>query len=82
VLPLIEQNGVPVSGGDPVASTTLFDLHVGYNFGDKLAGTQVYLDMTNIFNRAPVFYNGSTGYDQYTGNIIGRITTLGFRLKL
>ena len=82
VLPLIEQNGVPVSGGDPVASTTLFDLHVGYNFGDRLAGTQVYLDMTNIFNRAPVFYNGSTGYDQYTGNIIGRITTVGFRLKL
>jgi outer membrane receptor protein involved in Fe transport len=55
---------------------------VGYNFGDRFAGTQVYLDITNIFNRAPVFYNGSTGYDQYTGNIIGRITTLGFRLKL
>ena len=82
VLPIIEQNGEPAGGGDPVASTTLFDLHVGYNFGDRFAGTQVYLDITNIFNRAPVFYNGSTGYDQYTGNIIGRITTLGFRLKL
>lgn len=82
VAPIISMNGVPVGGGDHVASTDLFDLHLAYNFTEKFADTQIFLDMTNVFNRDPVFYNGSTGYDQYTGNIIGRVTTLGFRVKL
>jgi hypothetical protein len=37
--------------------------------------------MQNMFDKAPVFYNGATGYDGYTGNPIGRLTTFGLRTK-
>jgi outer membrane receptor protein involved in Fe transport len=79
--PGLEKNGVPVGGGDQVASTEMVDLHVSYDF-DLLGGAQVFLDVTNLFNRDPVFYNSANGYDQYTGDVLGRVSTLGIRVKL
>jgi hypothetical protein len=38
--------------------------------------------MTTVFNRNPPFYNSTYGYDAYTGNVLGRVMTVGFRLKL
>jgi iron complex outermembrane receptor protein len=81
VSPVLEKNGVPVGGGDHVAATELIDLHVSYDF-DLLGGAQVFVDVTNLFNRDPVFYNSTNGYDPYTGDVLGRVSTLGIRVKL
>lgn len=78
---VIEKNGVPVGGGDHAASTEIV-LHLAYNLTPLLRGGQVFLDITDLFNRDPVFYNGPSGFDQYTGNVIGRVSTIGFRVKL
>ena len=81
--PLVSENGIPVSGGDHVAATALVDLNVAYTLhGDALDGSQVFLDITNLFDRNPSFYNSANGYDPYSGNVIGRVVTLGFRAKL
>jgi iron complex outermembrane receptor protein len=86
VAPVIDQNGVPVSGGDWVAPTITLDLHAAYNFGgggsSRLGSSQVYLDVTNLLNSPPAFYNGANGYDSYAGNIIGRVVSAGFRVRL
>jgi len=86
VAPIIAKNGVPVSGGDWVAPTITLDLHAAYNFGgtrgSMLGGSQVYLDVSNLLNSPPAFYNGANGYDSYAGNILGRIVSAGFRVKL
>ena len=86
VAPIIEQNGVPVGGGDWVAPTITLDLHAAYNFGgtkgSKLGNSQVYLDITDLLNKAPAFYNGANGYDSYAGNVIERVVSVGFRVKL
>jgi iron complex outermembrane receptor protein len=86
VAPIVDVNGVPVSGGDWVAPTITLDLHAAYNFGgtkgSMLGGSQVYLDVSNLLNSPPAFYNGANGYDSYAGNILGRIVSAGFRVKL
>lgn len=82
VAPLISQNGNPVSGGDHVAASALVDFNISYTLkGGVLDGSQVFLDMTNIFDRDPSFYNSANGYDPYSGNVIGRVTTIGVRAK-
>jgi iron complex outermembrane receptor protein len=87
VTPVTLVNGLPAGGGDKVDSNTTFDLHLSYTLDDagwlgaKLAGSQVFVDVQNIADKAPVFYNGATGYDGYTGNPIGRMVTIGVRTK-
>ena len=80
-------NGLPSGGGDVVKSNTTFDLNLSYTFtdtswiGHNLNGSQVFIDLQNVFDKAPAFYNGATGYDGYTGNPIGRLATFGIRTK-
>jgi iron complex outermembrane receptor protein len=90
-IPLVTRaDGAPISGGDKVRAQHYFELNVRYNLpntsflGDALAGGQVYVDVTNLFDSAPAFYNnGGSGYDAaYTGDPTGRVVTLGFRLKM
>jgi iron complex outermembrane recepter protein len=82
VTPLITSGGIPTGGGDRVASTELVDAHVAYNFaGTRFNGSQVFVDVTNLFDRRPSFYNSTYGYDAYTGNVLGRVVTLGLRAK-
>jgi iron complex outermembrane receptor protein len=59
---ITNSNGTPIGGGDEVASNLTVDLHAAYSF--QMGGfktLQVYLDGKNVFNRAPPFYNGTTG---------------------
>jgi len=87
VAPVTLVNGLPAGGGDTVKSNTTFDLNLSYMLserdwlGDYLAGSQFFVDIQNVFDKAPVFYNGPTGYDGYTGNPIGRLVTFGVRTK-
>jgi hypothetical protein len=87
VNPVVLANGVPDHGGDKVKANYTFDLNVTYDlgkrswFGVEGPAAEVFLDVVNVFDRAPVFYNGPNGYDQFTGNPVGRVTTAGIRLN-
>jgi len=81
VIPLVSVGGIPTSGGDRVAATELIDAHVAYNFTSRFKGSQVFVDVTNLFDKIPAFYNSTYGYDQYTGNVLGRVVTVGIRGK-
>jgi len=89
--------GTPISGGDHVASNLTVDLHAAYNFQiGSTRNLQVYLDAKNVLNRAPPFYNGTTGgilgpggntpgsygFNGFVSNPIGRIISLGLRAEL
>jgi outer membrane receptor protein involved in Fe transport len=73
-----------------VSAQHYVELNVRYNLpndsflGDALAGSQLYIDVSNLFDTAPAFYNnGSSGYDAaYTGDPTGRVVTVGIRVKL
>jgi len=82
-------NGNPVGGGDLVRSDLTFDMHLAYNFnGSFMNGSQLYLDVKNIADRDPPFYNGNTtgaggvgawGFNGFTSNLLGRLVSVGFR---
>ena len=75
--------GVPTGGGDTVKANNTVDAHVAYNFpGDGYAkDLQVYLDVQNLFDKDPPFYNNANGFDAFGGNPLGRLTSVGFRKK-
>ena len=78
-----DANGNPNGGGDRVRGNVLFDLNLAYTMpaGGILGGTQFFVDVVNLFDRDPPFYNNANGYDVYGGNPIGRVVTLGARLR-
>ena len=60
--------GIPTGGGDPVKSYTTFDGHIDFKIPSNafifLPKANVYLDVTNIFDKKPPFYNSTNGgYD-------------------
>ena len=74
--------GLPNGGGDIVKSNLTFDLHAAYNFTtDMFGGDQVYIDIKNLANSAPPFYNQQQGYDYFVANPIGRLWSVGLRAK-
>ena len=85
--PVVNANGI-LGGGDKVNSNTTFDLHVNYTLapedplGSTLAGSEVYVDVQNVFDKMPVFLNAANGYDTFSGNPIGRVVTFGVRAHL
>ena len=84
ITPLVRNaQGVPTGGGDEVEAGNFFDLHVDYEFdGDNLTkGLQVFLDVNNLFDKDPPFYNSNNGYDTFSGNPLGRQISGGFRKK-
>ena len=87
IIPVTLVNGLPAGGGDVVKSNTTFDGHVSYTLdqdgwlGEHLPGGQFFIDIQNLTDKTPAFYNGATGYDGYTGNPIGRLVTFGMRTK-
>ena len=84
-----DANGNPNGGGDRVDATNTFDLHLSYKvaFGDTFDDVTLSLDIRNIADDDPPFFNGNQGgfmggawgYDNYTANPIGRLITLGIR---
>lgn len=71
-------NGNVAGGGDRVRANTTFDLHASYKV---LEDSEVYVDVNNIFDRAPPFFNTAQGYDPYGANPLGRVVSLGFRAR-
>jgi iron complex outermembrane receptor protein len=75
--------GVPTGGGDTVKANDTIDLHVAYNVPGEgyVKGLQVYLDVSNLFDNDPPFYNTANGFDPFGGNPLGRLTSVGFRKR-
>jgi iron complex outermembrane recepter protein len=86
---LRDANGNPTGGGDTVDATNTFDLHVAFklSFGETFDDVNLSLDVRNLTDEEPSFFNGNQGgfmggawgYDNYTANPIGRLITLGVR---
>ena len=84
-----DANGNFSGGGDHVSANVTLDAHVSYNFPDgMLQGDQVYLDVQNLADTTPPFYNGTSkpsevhsqaGENIFISNPIGRIISLGMR---
>ncbi|MEN9705428.1 MAG: hypothetical protein RLZZ393_1307, partial [Pseudomonadota bacterium] len=74
-------NGVPTTGGDPVAANTTVDLNIGYKLAGRLEGTSLFVDATNLFDRDPPFFASGTGFDGTNANALGRVITVGVRTK-
>jgi len=83
VVPVVRNStGQPIGGGDTVAADDTIDLHVAYDFPQQqgwISGTQIYVDVQNLFDKAPPFYNSAVGYDYYEGNPLGRVVSAGLR---
>jgi iron complex outermembrane receptor protein len=77
----LDANGNVSGGGDVVHSWTTVDLHGSWSFSHEglLGDSQVYVDVNNLFNEAPPFFNNSNGYDPFGANPLGRVISLGIR---
>ena len=82
-------NGLPTGGGDLVKSFTTVDLHLGYKIEgiSAFSSLEVFVDGSNVFNTAPPQYNvfntnGAIAYDNINASPIGRVITLGLRVKM
>lgn len=70
-------------GGDHVNANTTFDLHMAYNFnGGVLGDDQISLEMQNLANSRPPYFNAANAYDNLVANPIGRMFTLGLAAKM
>jgi iron complex outermembrane receptor protein len=91
---IVNGQSVPAGGGDPVAANITFDMHFGYELGKLsaiLGSSQVYLDVSNLLGSDPPFYNTSTtgnasnstvtGFDPYGASNLGRVISIGLRVK-
>ncbi len=80
---ILDTNGNVSGGGDYVHSWTTFDLHAAWDFSHEgiLGDSQVYVDVNNIFNEAPPFFNNSQGYDPFGANPLGRVMSIGLRTR-
>ena len=76
-----DANGNPTGGGDHVRSTKTVDVHLAYTVPGLLKKAQVFVDATNLFDRKPSFFNNANGYDQFTGNPLLRVVTVGVRTE-
>jgi iron complex outermembrane receptor protein len=82
VIPVVSQGGFPSSGGDPVSANTTIDLNIAYTLRDgRYKGSQLFVDVSNLTNKDPVFYNSLNGVDPFSGNVLGRVITVGLRAK-
>ena len=81
--PVVSVGGVPTgAGGDPVKAYTTFDTHLAYTLPEGwIKDGEVFLDVQNLFNVKPSFYNNAQGYDTFAGNPILRVISVGVRTR-
>ncbi|MEO6215514.1 MAG: TonB-dependent receptor [Sphingomonas sp.] len=87
----VDSVGNPNGGGDIVKADNTFDLHVAYTLKNESTfnGWQVYVDVKNLFDKDPPFYNGNTagiiggafGFNGFVSNPLGRLISVGLRAK-
>lgn len=75
------------TGGDNVSSFLTFDLNLSYNltdmnaFGGMFTDSTVYIDINNLFDKDPPFFNSPDGYGPYNSNPLGRVVSAGVRFR-
>jgi iron complex outermembrane receptor protein len=82
VTPLVRNAaGVPTGGGDRVKAGNFIDFHAAYDFQGEgfTRDLQVFIDVNNVFDRDPPFYNNNNGFDQFSGNPLGRLVSIGLK---
>ncbi len=82
IRPLVfDANGNVSGGGDRVKAWTTFDLNASYDLSafSFVESTQLYLDVNNLFDKEPPFFNNAAGYDTFGANPLGRVVSVGFR---
>ena len=86
--PTADANGALVVGGDHVNANVTFDLHASYRFeAGWLGGDEFFIDVKNVFDKEPPFYNyavpsntnSSNGINTFVSNPIGRLISVGLR---
>jgi iron complex outermembrane receptor protein len=94
VNPIVVVAGIPIGGGDAVEADNTFDLHAQYAFGgeSRFKGWILSLDVRNLTDEEPPFFNGNTGgifgnatgwgYNGFVSNPVGRLVTLGVRARM
>jgi iron complex outermembrane receptor protein len=72
----------PIGGGDPVKANVTFDANLAYQFDDGYLGNEVVsLNIRNLFDKDPPFYNANVGYDANVANPLGRVVTVSLTSK-
>jgi iron complex outermembrane receptor protein len=78
----VDALGYPNGGGDHVSANVTFDLHLAYNFQDGVLGDdQVSLNVRNLTDQNPPFFNVAAGYDTNVANVLGRVISVGLQSK-
>jgi iron complex outermembrane receptor protein len=78
----VDTLGYPNGGGDHVSANVTFDLHLAYNFQDGVLGDdQVTLNVRNLTDQNPPFFNVAAGYDTSVANVLGRVISVGLQSK-
>jgi len=73
----------PTGGGDPVKANVTFDLNLAYQFTDGWVGNDaISLNIRNILDRDPPFYNSANGFDSNVANPLGRVVTVSLSTEL
>jgi iron complex outermembrane receptor protein len=73
----------PTGGGDPVPANVTFDVNLAYQFQDGFVGSdEVSLNVRNLFDKDPSFYNSANGFDGNVANPLGRVVTISLTSKL
>ncbi len=79
----LDANRNPNGGGDHVGANVTFDVSLAYDFTTPFAGDDVVtLNVRNLFDKNPPFYNSANGYDTWIANVLGRVVEVGLKAKL
>ena len=79
---VLDANLNPAGGGDHVKANVTFDVNVAYSFSTPWSGDdEISLNVRNLFDREPPFYNSSAGYDSWVANPFGRVVEISLQAK-
>ena len=80
---VLDANLNPSGGGDHVKANVTFDANLAYSFHYAWTGDdEISLNIRNLFDKAPPFYNIAQGYDSWVANPYGRVIEISLRAKL